>query len=180
MKKFVFKLSYFAGPFLLLYFVNLLFYVPSEGSLVRLGYLYSNPSPKSIIKHKFKLQKKYTKISEIESELESKKIIEFFVLTIGDSFSEQSNLGYKNYLANEKNISVLHVDRYISGNPIQTLINLINGGFFDYIHVEYIVLQSVERHFVKRCENINFRASFQKDSLINLIKNNKRAKQKMI
>jgi hypothetical protein len=178
MKKFVFKLSYFAVPFLLLYFVNLLFYVPSEGDLVQVGYLYSNPSPKSIIEHKFKLQKKYTEVSEIESELESKKIIEFSVLTIGDSFSGQFNLGYKNYLANEKNTSVLYVDRYITGNPIQTLINLINGDFFDYIHVEYIVLQSVERYFVERCENIDFRTSFQKDSLINLIKNHKRAKQK--
>ncbi len=175
MNKFLFKLSFFVGPFFLLYFINLSFYTPYEGDLVRLGYMYNDPSPKSLVMSKFSLPQKYTLLSEIDMN----KDTAFTVLTIGDSFSEQDSLGYKNYLANENNISVLHVDRYISRrNPIQTLVNLINGNVFDSIHIDYVVLQSVERKFVERCENIDFNTALKKDSLINVISNHKTRKYK--
>jgi hypothetical protein len=163
MNKFILKSSYFVAPLLFLGFLNFVCY-KHEGSLTRLGFLYSNPSPKRNIDQKYSLRKKYTLFSELDID----KQADYTVLTIGDSFSEQDSLGYKNYLANENNISVLHVDGILSRRkPIQTLVGLINGDFFDSIHVEYVVLQSVERHFVERCVNIDFKTSFQKDSLVN-------------
>lgn len=53
------------------------------------------------------------------------------ILIIGDSFSEQDNYGYKNYLAEQN--SVLYIDRFLSGNQIQTLYELSNGDFLKSI-----------------------------------------------
>lgn len=75
------------------------------------------------------------------------------ILTIGDSFSEQGNIGYKNYLAEKYNI--LHVDRFISNNQIGTLNGLVNGDFFDKYNVEYVLLENVERFFVSNAENVD-------------------------
>jgi hypothetical protein len=86
-------------------------------------------------------------------------------MIIGDSFSEQDSLGYMNFLA-QKKMSVLYVDRFISGgNPIQTLVELLNSDFFNRIRVDNIVLQSSERQFNQRNERINFNTTFDIDSL---------------
>ena len=94
----------------------------------------------------------------------------YTVLTIGDSFSEQGRIDYKNYLTKKDSISVLHIDRFLNRNPIQTLHGLINGNVFDSLHIKYIVLQSVERHFVKRAIRLNKAKIIDNDTLIALIK----------
>ncbi|RTZ49905.1 hypothetical protein EJ377_07055 [Chryseobacterium arthrosphaerae] len=63
---------------------------------------------------------KFTQFSESKEKT-------YEILTIGDSFSEQGKSGYQNGLAHD--FSLLHIDRFISNNQIQTLIELCNGNF---------------------------------------------------
>lgn len=151
MRKFLVKTGYFIIPFMCLHVMNNYVYNQNEGDLVRLGYLYKNPSSKSEVSKLFSLPKQYTLVSELNFNQKST----FDIMTIGDSFSEQDSLGYKNFLANE-DVSVLHLDHFLSNNPIQKLIELVNGDFFDSIQTNYVVLQSVERGFIQRCETINY------------------------
>ena len=169
MKKFILKTSIFTFPFVIFFSLNVFFYDQKEGDLIRLGYLYSNPTPKSMITSQYNLHKHYTLLSEID--ITSKK--KFKIVTIGDSFSEQGNLGYKNFIGNN-GVSVLHIDRFISGNPIQTLIQLLNSDLFDYVSTDYILLQSVERVLIQRIHEIDFNISIDLDGLSNDIKNQKR------
>lgn len=165
MKKFIIKTNLFALPmtlFVILFFLNTLLYNQQEGDLARIGYLYSNPTPKSLINNQYNLPKSYTLLSEVDVATKRK----FDVITIGDSFSEQGTLGYKNFLG-YKDISVLHVDNLISGsNPIQTLVQLFTTNFFDHIRADYIVLQSVEREFNLRTKGIDFDLPIQLDAIL--------------
>ncbi|XCN74439.1 MAG: hypothetical protein Q3M24_06750 [Candidatus Electrothrix aestuarii] len=166
MKKFIINSSIFVLPFIILFALNIILYNQQEGDLIRLGYLYSNPSPKSKINSQYDLSKRYERLSEIDLTTNRK----FKVITIGDSFSEQGSLGYKNFLAN-KGVSVLHIDRFISGsNPNQTLIQLLNSNVFDHISADYVVLQSVERSFNQRNKKIDFNMIIDIDSITNKIK----------
>jgi hypothetical protein len=166
MKKFILKSGMFVMPFLLAYLVNLVFNKTNEGDLMRIGFLYSNPVSFSEVNKRFeKKSKNYTLLSELSPNLKGS----FNVMTIGDSFSNLGDNGYQNYLANTDTISVLHIDRFLSGNPIQTLLNLSKGDFFDSIAVEYIVLQSVEREFVKRFDTIANDSSIVLKSLVSEI-----------
>jgi hypothetical protein len=165
MKNFIIKSILFILPFIFIYVLNTFLYNQREGDLVRLGYLYSNPSPKSIITSQYNLTKRYTLLSEIN--LKEKN--HFDVISIGDSFSEQDSLGYKNFIGH-KGLKVLHIDRFISGdNPIQTLINLLNSEFFNNVSADYIVLQNVERSFNTRNNKIDFEMTINIDSLSNQI-----------
>lgn len=157
MKKFILNTCLFVVPFVALYGFNLIIYDQrgAEGDLARMGYFYTNVSPSSSINQRFNLPQLYTLLSEIN--LDSPQI-KTDVMTIGDSFSEQGALGYKNFLA-DLGVSVVHVDREISGgNPIQTLVSLINSGLFDKLKPKYVVLQSIERDFNSRTGGIDFNA----------------------
>lgn len=160
MKKFILNTCLFVVPFLALYGFNLLVFDPrgAEGDLARMGYFYTNVSPSSAINQQFNLPTLYTLLSEINLDsLEYRTD----VMTIGDSFSEQGTLGYKNFLA-DLGVSVLHVDRDISGgNPIQTLVSLTNSGLFDNLKPKYVVLQSIERDFNARTGTIDFNAQIE-------------------
>ncbi|RCW91502.1 alginate O-acetyltransferase AlgX-related protein [Winogradskyella arenosi] len=148
MKKFILKSVFFIAPFLLLYLLNIIYYYPNEGDLSRIGYLYSKKETTEDAFKDLHIEKKYTTFSELNLNTKNN----FDVLTIGDSFSEQEAKGYNNFLAN--NFSVLHMDRFLSENPIQKLIELINGDFFHMNQFKYVILQSAERLFVQRTENI--------------------------
>ncbi len=151
----------FVVPIFILHLINVLFYKQNQGDLVRMGYLYSNPSPTEKISTQYSLPIYYTVLSELDTRRKSK----FDVITIGDSFSEQDSLGYKNFLA-EKGNTVLHIDRAISGdNPIQTLIQLLNSNLLNQVQTNYIVLQCVERLLTQRCQEIDFKKSLNLDSL---------------
>ena len=150
MKKFILKTCIFVVPFILLYFINYLFYDKYNGDLARLGYFYTNPLPKNVVTKKFKaLEIKYTELSDTQENTTNN----YDILTIGDSFSEQHNYGYKNYLA--VNNQVLHINRFLSKNQVQTLIGLANGDFFDRKKTKFVVLQIVERYFTKKFKHIN-------------------------
>lgn len=157
MRSFIIKTALFITPFFLLYGVNAFFYDKNEGGLTRIGFMYGNPLPMSSVNQRFSIEKKYKSVSELSDK--TKTSYDAFI--IGDSFSKQDSLGYKNYLAN-KNTSVLYMDSHLTGrNPVQKLVNLVNGGFTDSLQVDYVVLQSVERAIVWRCKNIDFDESTQ-------------------
>lgn len=167
MKKFILKTAIFVFPFIILYLINIAYYTINEGDLVRLGFLYENPTPKSSIDKQYNFPKRYTLLSEIDITKKSK----FNIMTIGDSFSDRGNLGYNNILAN-KGVSVLNIDRNIAGeNPNQILIQLLNSNFFDQIEVEYVVLQSVERIFKKRTEELDFDLGLELEAISKMAKN---------
>lgn len=161
MKRLIYRTSVFVFPFIALYTLNILLYDPHEGDLVRLGYLYSNPLPKSYIRSQYHLKKHYTLLSEIELNTKRK----FDLITIGDSFSEQDSLGYGNSIGS-KGLSVLHIDGFISEkNPLKTLVQLLNSGFFNTITADHIVLQSVERSINRRTQNLDLDATIDLDTL---------------
>lgn len=150
---------------------------PNEGDLVRVGYLYANPCPKSEVSRQFNIPRQYQLLSEIPLRTKQK----FDVFNIGDSFSDQDSFSYHNFLA-ANGLSVLNADKFISrdlvryisaDNPIQTLIELLNGNFFDSIKADYIVLQSVERHFNQRIEEVDFKKKLRIDELENRVENGK-------
>lgn len=161
MRSFILRTALFVLPFMLLYVVNVTAYRQDEGDLVRLGYLYGDRSPKSAIAAPFTLSTAYTLLSAVDTSTSAA----FDVMTIGDSFSGQDSLGYKNFMAHQ-GVSVLHVDRSLAGpDPVQRLVELLNSGFFDRIQVGAVVLQTAERLFVQRCEHIDFAKTVALDSL---------------
>jgi hypothetical protein len=171
MKRFIYKTSFFLIPIILMYFISLVFYSATESpDLLRLGCI---PNIYKNYRAKFSLTE------EIKyDDLSNPKSSKYKILTIGDSFSEQAGLGYKNILAN--NFSVLHVDRFISNNQIQTLINFTNGNFFDHYNVEYVILQNVERHFIDNAKNIHLNEKIMVNEIDSIILNRKIKQEKYL
>lgn len=164
MRKLVFKTLMFIVPFLALYCITYLFYSTKESpDLLRLGYI---PNIFEDYRKAFDFNK--TEKFELLSKSSHRN---FKVLTVGDSFSEQYGIGYKNILADD--FSVLHVDRFISENQIQTLINLINGDFFYKYKIDYVILQNVERYIIDNTENIDFTSQMNCNQIDTLVYNHK-------
>ena len=145
MKKFIVKIVLFSLPIAFLYLFTLVFYATDKGDLIRVGYIIDKGDYRSIFKEELEQNFFYTLLSKTNLN-KSKK---FTVLTLGDSFSGQKGYGYKNYLA-QKNISVLHFDRFLNKNPLETAYGILNGDLLNNIKVEYIIIQSVEREIVNR------------------------------
>ncbi len=160
MKRIIFKTSFFTAPFILLYLLCVLFYSDTEKpDLLRLG-LIPNVYRDYYQNFYFYQNEKFDKLSK-----QTKK--KYQLLIIGDSFSGQRGWGYRNLLA--ENFDVLYVDRFISKNQIQTLINFSNGDFFDVYKVDFVILQNIERNVIHNIENIklNGRVSLSEiDSII--------------
>jgi hypothetical protein len=169
MRKFIFKTCFFVIPFVFLYVITSLFYSSSESpDLIRLG-CFPNvfKEYRSVFHDEFKRKIYFNEFSKRKNKKEK-------ILTIGDSFSEQGNYGYKNYLAEK--YGVLHIDRFISGNQIQTLYELLNGDFFEKQNIEYVVLENVERSFVSNAKKIDSSKIMMTSQLDNLVRNHKPSK----
>lgn len=171
MKKFVTKIILFISPIIFLQVFTLLFYSTDKdnGDLLRLGYILDFSDYRHIFKDEFQRNIYYDKISEINFNTQNN----YTVLTVGDSFSEQNSFGYKNYLAENESIKLIHFDRFLHKNPIQTLYGILNGDLLDNLKVDYIILQSVERDFVNRAKKIDRKNVLLKESLIKEIENEK-------
>ncbi len=167
MKTFILKTSAFVIPFFVLFLFAKYFHINDRGDLLRLGYLISEDgySKDAIFKSEKTRKVKYKKMSEINLSVKSK----FDILVIGDSFSELDNIGYQDYLVEKGNCSLLHYDRFLHENPLETLHGLLNGNLLDRIEVDYIILQSVERSFVVRGQNINKSVQITTDTITDLI-----------
>ena len=140
MKRFILKSSLFVAPAFLSYFTYLLIGSASDGDLIRMGYLPKLPknyfaqfagiAPRTINYQNF-------------SEVKVKKRFRF--LSIGDSFSQQGIAGYQNFISQNKEQTLAHLNTPANSNPIKYLYKLINGNALDSIHPDYLILQIVER-----------------------------------
>lgn len=164
MKRFIYKTSFFVGPFMILYFVSLTYYSHTETpDLLRMGSI-----PNMYKDFSQTLMPAKTGKVDLLSKTKKRK---YEILTIGDSFSDQEGLGYNDLLSND--FSVLHVDRFISKNQLQTLINLTNGDFFETYDIEYVILQNVERHVIENSKNIRLNDKILLSQIDTLVKNHK-------
>ncbi|MFZ4930382.1 alginate O-acetyltransferase AlgX-related protein [Chryseobacterium sp. Mn2064] len=170
MKRFILKTAFFVAPFLILYIITYSFSIADAGDLLRLGYL---PSTDKNYRQKFTSFNHAIKFTELSKLKEKGK--NYKILTIGDSFSEQGPSGYQNILAND--FSVLHVDRFISNNQIQKLIELCNGNFFDTYKVQYVVLQCVERNLSNNLQNIDNKTRITTQQIDSIIIHHKPQKE---
>ena len=153
-------------PIVFLYLFTFVFYSTNKGDLIRIGYIIDKGDYRSIFKKELDRKILFTKVSSINLKTPKK----YTVLTIGDSYSEQFGFGYKNYLAQKPTNSILHIDRFLSGNPIETAYGILNGDFLDNIKVDYIILQSGERKIVLRAKNIKKTKILSLNMLKNRIK----------
>ena len=146
MKRLIIKTSFFVIPFLLLFVITQSFYKKDNGDLLRLGCIYDTSGYDRNITFKkyFDREKRYNQVSEIN--LDSINTYDF--VSIGDSFSAQSSVGYQNCMLYQSNIKLLDIDRHLYESPIKALHDLINGGFFAKNKTKYVILQHVERGFV--------------------------------
>lgn len=162
MKKFIIKVTIFIFPIIFLQIFSMLFYSTEKGDLLRLGYIMEFYNYRDVFKEEFKRNNYFSKVSKINLNNKNK----YTALTIGDSFSEQEGFGYKNYLAENDRIDILHFDSFLNNNPIQTTYGILNGDLLNNVKVDYIILQSVERAFVSKIHNIDRKKAILKDSLI--------------
>lgn len=77
------------------------------------------------------------------------------IVTIGDSFSQQEERGYQNFLTHRLGEPVTNI-RLIQGtDPEQAALDLLQAGFFDTLpEVKWVIVESVERALVDRCLNL--------------------------
>lgn len=171
MKKLAIKVSLFTLPFFILYLIQDIYYIKEKGDLLRLGYIYDNSeyNRSELFKNENDRIKNFQNISGINLKTNHY----FDVLSIGDSFSEIGNIGYQNYFVEKSNKKLLHYDRFLHNNPIETLHSLTNGNFFNHIKVKFIILQCVERYATARTSTKINKGKLNIDSINNLIINKK-------
>ena len=154
MNKFITKSLAFATPIIILFIISALFYQTEDGDLLRVGYIRSDPDYRDIFAKEYERPLYFNRLSQIQNELKKCD-----VLTIGDSFSEQDNFGYQNYLAERSNLNIVHFDRFFqlnkAGNPLQILYGIINGDLLEIIEPDYIILEAIEREIVTWGNNID-------------------------
>lgn len=147
MKKFLIKISYTVLPVWGI-IVGLVLYISiyatprmtgdiGKLALIPFGHSYNATLEKNIIKD--------TLFSTIKHK-EELASINVKILTIGDSFSQQKNKGYQNYIS-QKGISIANCYRNLYSNPLQYAYNLLEENIFDSTNVKIIVIESVERDF---------------------------------
>lgn len=152
MNKFIIKMIILLLPFILLS-INYSFYEISGGDLNRIGKISVEKNYRKIFQADFSNKKLFFNLSDINFTKKNKANI----LTIGDSFSQQDNYGYQNYLSKMYNLNVINIDikKYAIDNQIQMLFSITNGDLLNNLKVKYIILQCVERKFVTKGKNIN-------------------------
>lgn len=148
MKKLIFKTILFTLPFFIVFLIAKYFYVANQGDLLRIGYFTTDYGYNwnKIFGNEIKRKKIFKSISEIN--LKTNNQFDFFV--VGDSFSEQRGFAYQNYLAEFSGSNILHLDKILHDNPIETIDQLLKGDFFDKIKCKYLILQCVERSITDR------------------------------
>ncbi|GHB23856.1 alginate O-acetyltransferase AlgX-related protein [Mongoliitalea lutea] len=139
MFKFLLKSGLFIFPILILQVLTWVFYTPNKGDLLRIGYV-ADWYPE----YRSQFAKEYQKENGTLSITDLEKDQMYDLLTIGDSFSEQGNTGYQNYLATDFGLDVVHIDRKYHTNQIQTLVALASSDFFELYRFRFALLQFVE------------------------------------
>lgn len=152
MKKFIIKISWMVLPFWALFvFLTFYFAYDTKGfsgdlgrlSMIRFGYDYDSL-----------LIKEYPKniaVKEIYSDIALDSVY-CDIITIGDSFSQQSCFGYQNYIAlNGKNILNFKTK---TEAPFNVAYSLLKRNLIDSTMTKYLILESVERSIENRFSNL--------------------------
>lgn len=153
MKKFLIKVSYIVLPIYII-MLGLVAYVtlyisPRADSdlgslaLIPFGVEYSQ----SLMKYGME-DTLFIKVNHTE-ELRN---IHVNVLTVGDSFSQQGNIGYQNYMPGE-GLAVANCKRSLYENPIQYACNILDWGVVDSTNIDVLVVEVVERDFAISISN---------------------------
>ena len=154
-KNFIKNVFFFSAPFLMLLVIGSFKYSRSGGDLNRIGKVSVPNDYRNKFKESFNLPIQYNEFSQIKVNQDTL----FDIFTIGDSFSNQKNYGYQNYLSAFYNYNLVNFNYkgfpILNYNPLQYLNNMINGHVFDTLKTRYIVLQIVERDVIKYFNKIN-------------------------
>lgn len=159
MKKFLIKLSYtvlpiWAGLVSLVCYITFFISPDISGDIGRLGCIpfgheYDAMLEKSMLKEKlFRTVKRsdFTKDLNVD------------VLTIGDSFSQQQEGGYQNYLA-AKGLNTLNCWQGLFANPFQYAYTLLEQGLIDSTKVKVLIVENCERNYDETVRNFDFKAA---------------------
>jgi len=133
--------------------INYIFYETSGGDLNRIGKISIQKEYRNIFKDAFQKQIKYHDLFEIDLNKESS----INILTIGDSFSKQGVIGYQNYLSSY-NLNIFNIRTGLNDNtndPMQLVFSIVNGNILDKLKVDYIILEEVERSFVRSGQKVD-------------------------
>ena len=152
MKKFTFKFFLVLTPFYIVVLYYILYIVPNLSG--DLGYLAKIPFGKEYL---LSLEKNYLKSYQVDTySIQEHKLYD--IVTIGDSFSQQKISGYQNYLANLEDKYVLNIKRNDNSSlsPEQIALNHLKSGDLSRLKVKIVIIESVERFFVKRLNDLNF------------------------
>lgn len=147
MKSFLIKLSYTVFPlwFILITLTFYLAYYVTPRISGDIGNLACIP-----FGHEYNkiLEKGMEKETFFPTVYDTKKLdsIHVDVLTIGDSFSQQGNGGYQNYLC-KKGLNVANCYRHLYGSPVQYAFNLLQNDIIDSTNTHIMIVESVERDF---------------------------------
>jgi hypothetical protein len=100
------------------------------------------------------------------------------LLTIGDSFSNGGGGGknsyYQDYISSKNNITVLNLCRYKKENTLNTLIILLNSGWFDKYRVKNVLIETAERFCIPEFTGIiDFDKSDSLENIENYLKHYK-------
>ena len=161
MRRFILRIIPFVIPFILCYLCYLYYGARDQGDLLRIGNLaHSDKDYRNVFNQYTSVDTAYTDLSKATKRA-------YTALTIGDSFSQNGNIGYQNFLSNKEGVSVVHFNQKC--NSIEMLNSIINGDLLDSMSLEYIIIQSVERSFVTRATNfdsteiVNFHQAMKMD-----------------
>jgi len=154
MKRFLYTIFAFASPFILLIGITTLCYTKTGGDLNRLGKISIDTTYRNQFQKYFEQQQNYTDFSA----LNLKEKNSFNILTIGDSFSQKRGYGYQNYLTTDTT-NILNFDTRAytipAYNPIDLAFKMIEGDVFNNLHIDYLIVQSVERTIIARSEKLD-------------------------
>jgi len=154
MKRFLYTIIAFASPFILLIGITTLCYTKTGGDLNRLGKISIDATYRNQFQKDFEQQQNYTDFSALN--LKGKN--SFNILTIGDSFSQKRGYGYQNYLTTDTT-NILNFDTRAHSipayNPVDLAFKMIKGDVFNNLHIDYLIVQSVERSIITRSEGLD-------------------------
>lgn len=163
--RFILKTIFFTGPFFGVYVAVLIFHHLNSGDLTRVGLLMHKTGYREIFSDKYGFEHQQSNFKSFTIPAKPKEDNgKIRVLTIGDSFSNQGDVGYNSFLGSKDSIEVTNYSGglNINKNPYQTLYYLSKTDMLK--GYDFIILESVERLAVSRLPfNKNLELSF--DSL---------------
>lgn len=85
----------------------------------------------------------------------------FDIVTCGDSFSQQGDYGYQNYMA-LKGLSIINYFPHgkLRWNPFQAAYDLIHQEFVDSANTKMLIIESVERSLVNRLLELEYNHTY--------------------